>query len=93
MVISNFVNEATLFFKLLRTDFNEVGALFPTSSISAKALCSELQRHRGTKRILNNAGSRRENMLRRAGGTDDQIDLAGVDIGNFECFARCNHCQ
>ena len=52
MVISNFVNEATLFFKLLRTDFNEVGALFPTSSISAKALCSELRRHRGTKRVL-----------------------------------------
>lgn len=52
MMINKFLNEATLFFQLIRTNFDEVGALFPTSSVSAAALCSELRRHRGVKRVL-----------------------------------------
>ncbi len=40
------------FFQQLGTGFQEIGAIFPTGTPAARALCAELRRRRGTKRIL-----------------------------------------
>lgn len=41
-----------LFFQQVASDFKDVGAVFPTGGSAARALCSEIRRRRGAKRIL-----------------------------------------
>ena len=41
-----------VFFQQLGNGFSEIGALLPTGSAAAKALCGEIRRMRGAKRIL-----------------------------------------
>ena len=46
------LRDKLVFFQQLGNGYNDIGALFPTGSPAARALCSEVRRTRGPKRIL-----------------------------------------